>query len=281
VVIGASHPARQALQAACAARPATTCHVQTSDMAALLVEADLAVGAGGSATWERCALGVPTLGLCLADNQRELLRHAARHGLVYAPQLACNDAAAIALHLRALLVNPGLRQHLSRNGLDRVDGNGAQRVVAAMSSAGVQLRRATPDDAAPLHAWRNHPSVRAMSNDSAEIDHATHRRWLDAVLESPSRPLFIGERDGVPVGVLRFDIQDATAEVSIYLVAGHSGRGEGGALLRAGEDWMAREQPQVHELSAQVNSGNRASHRLFERCGYAPRATRYTKRIGP
>ena len=41
-----------------------------SDMARLLSTVDLAVGAAGGSAWERCCLGVPTVLMVLADNQR-------------------------------------------------------------------------------------------------------------------------------------------------------------------------------------------------------------------
>jgi UDP-2,4-diacetamido-2,4,6-trideoxy-beta-L-altropyranose hydrolase len=55
VVIGAQHPAREAIEATCD-RYGYQCHVQTSNMAELMARADLAIGAGGSASWERCCL---------------------------------------------------------------------------------------------------------------------------------------------------------------------------------------------------------------------------------
>ncbi len=45
-------------------------HVDTRAMSALTAAADLAVGAGGSSTWERCCLGLPAITVVLADNQR-------------------------------------------------------------------------------------------------------------------------------------------------------------------------------------------------------------------
>ena len=44
--------------------------VGVDNMAKLMAESDLAIGAAGSTSWERCCLGLPTLLLVLADNQR-------------------------------------------------------------------------------------------------------------------------------------------------------------------------------------------------------------------
>ncbi|MDQ1362600.1 MAG: UDP-2,4-diacetamido-2,4,6-trideoxy-beta-L-altropyranose hydrolase [Pseudomonadota bacterium] len=44
--------------------------VNVQDMAALMAESDLAIGAAGTTALERCSLGLPTLTLVLAENQR-------------------------------------------------------------------------------------------------------------------------------------------------------------------------------------------------------------------
>ena len=71
VVIGAQHPYAETIQAECT-RHKYICHVQTNNMAELMASADFAIGAGGSATWERCCLGVPALTLSIAQNQTEI-----------------------------------------------------------------------------------------------------------------------------------------------------------------------------------------------------------------
>lgn len=72
VVVGAANPRLGEVRAACAADERVTLHVQTSRMAELTAAADLALGAGGSASLERCRLSLPALVTVTADNQREL-----------------------------------------------------------------------------------------------------------------------------------------------------------------------------------------------------------------
>lgn len=43
--------------------------VGVAEMAALVADCDLAIGSGGSSSWERCCLGVPALTMILAENQ--------------------------------------------------------------------------------------------------------------------------------------------------------------------------------------------------------------------
>lgn len=132
VVIGAAHPARSDIESLCAGLERAQCHVQTSDMAGLCARADLAIGAGGSATWERCAVGLPAVVLAVAENQREITRNAARAGLLYAPDEYLPNEEALAIHLRAVMESSGLRNFISGRGLATVDGLGCERVAREM-----------------------------------------------------------------------------------------------------------------------------------------------------
>ena len=69
VVVGQSYPAVDDLRKELANLPSAVLHIQTSEMAQLMQEADLAITAGGSVTWEKCALGLPSLVVIQGDNQ--------------------------------------------------------------------------------------------------------------------------------------------------------------------------------------------------------------------
>lgn len=280
VVIGGGHPARDAVQRRCEAMGAR-CHVQTPRMAELMAAADLAIGAGGTATWERCAVGLPTMVFCLADNQRQLIRDGSRAGLVYAPDIDAGDLDGQLLHLRALLDNAALRHLISRNCLKAVDGLGASRVAQQLGLSAIDVRLAREDDSAALLAWRNATAVRAVSHSAEPIAEEIHVRWLSSVLADPRRRLLIGSRNGRPVGVVRFDLDTHSAEVSIYLVPGTHGHGYGGALLLAAEKWLRSNHPEITAISAEVLRDNLPSHRLFGNCGYVVQNTYYIKKIQP
>jgi len=70
VVMGPSAPWLDTVRAVAHTLPwPTEVLVDVSDMARLMAEADLAIGAAGSTSWERCCLGLPSLLVVLADNQ--------------------------------------------------------------------------------------------------------------------------------------------------------------------------------------------------------------------
>jgi RimJ/RimL family protein N-acetyltransferase len=208
----------------------------------------------------------------------DVVEQAARGGLVYAIE-GPSSAGRLGLHLRALADNAPLRMRMSRAGLAAVDGLGVDRAVDAMGLDDIQMREAVAADTRPLFEWRNHESVRLMSRRPEPVDWVEHEAWLKAVGADADRVLLIGERDGRPVGVVRFDIRDGDAEVSIYRVPVSTERGLGARLLRAAERWLALRRPDVTRLTAEVLDDNPRSHRLFRAAGYQPRSTIYDKRM--
>lgn len=278
VVIGEQHPKRLAIEAMCQAQ-GYTCHVQTLAMAELMASADLAIGAGGIACWERCCLGLPTLALSTAANQTQQLKDAAGQGLLYSIEVADNLAEALKLHLQALLGNPALRRLMSVNGMTAVDGAGRLRIAEHMGCTGISIRVAEQRDAVALHSWRNHPAIRAVSNNCDEIAWADHCRWLDRVLADPQRHLLIGEVEGQPVGVVRFDVQADEAEVSIYKVPDAALPCRGADLLRCAQGWLVAQHPEVTGVHAHVKGGNMPSNGLFKAAGYDVDHTRFIRKL--
>ena len=75
VVIGSASPGLAELQAFVQSRTERIhLHIDAAEVAELMSQADVAIGAGGTMTWERNCLGLPTIILTIADNQLEVGR---------------------------------------------------------------------------------------------------------------------------------------------------------------------------------------------------------------
>lgn len=70
IVLGASNPYRSAVEDFCSVHHWQV-YCQIDYVARLMRDSDCAIGAGGTMTWERCYLGLPTLVVAVAENQRE------------------------------------------------------------------------------------------------------------------------------------------------------------------------------------------------------------------
>lgn len=84
VVMGPHTPWLQHVRELAASMPwPTEVRVGVENMAQLMADSDLAIGAAGSTSWERCCLGLPSLIVVLADNQREIASALHRGGAAY------------------------------------------------------------------------------------------------------------------------------------------------------------------------------------------------------
>lgn len=278
VVVGAQHPCREEIVVSCA-EAGFISHVQTNRMQELMLEADLAIGAGGSATWERCCLGLPALVFCTAENQKRQIEDAARHGLLYTVEAEGDLGKTIARHFQALAENINVRRIISRKGMRAVDGRGVSRVIANMDGGDIQLRRATKEDAEDLFLWRNHSTMREASRNTEVMDRQGHHEWLGAILADSSRALLIGQIDDTPIGVVRFDLRNDEAEISIYLVPDQLDSGFGRPLLRSAENWLATNLPDVCRIAAHVRDSNERSRKFFLSAGYRIASADYLKEL--
>ena len=97
VVVGSANPNRNAIQALCDELPNVAFHCQVSNMAQLILNADIGIGAGGAAMWERCCLGLPTITVVFAANQERTTLDVAEIGAIeylgWADQLSPKDYA--------------------------------------------------------------------------------------------------------------------------------------------------------------------------------------------
>ncbi|MBK1633380.1 UDP-2,4-diacetamido-2,4,6-trideoxy-beta-L-altropyranose hydrolase [Thiohalocapsa halophila] len=136
VVVGANNPHADSLAAQAAARGNTQLHPPRPHLADLMTQADLAIGAGGATTWERCCLVLPSLVVSIAENQRPACLALADAGLI--DYLGHKDRVTtdrLRRALQALLDDPEQRQHLAAAGAALVDGRGVERVVRHLLGA--------------------------------------------------------------------------------------------------------------------------------------------------
>jgi len=81
VVMGGTAPWLDEIRHSASTMPwPTKVVVNINDMAQRMADADLAIGAAGSTSWERCCLGLPTLIIVLAENQRQVASALDNHG---------------------------------------------------------------------------------------------------------------------------------------------------------------------------------------------------------
>ncbi|PFJ56386.1 UDP-2,4-diacetamido-2,4,6-trideoxy-beta-L-altropyranose hydrolase [Bacillus thuringiensis] len=83
VVVGSQNPHKEVIQTYCKSVSNASYYCQIENMEELLVRADLGIGAGGTTTWERCFLGLPSITITTAQNQIEVTKAVAKVGATW------------------------------------------------------------------------------------------------------------------------------------------------------------------------------------------------------
>jgi len=262
-----------ALRACVAGRGNVRFHSRLPTLAHLLADADLAVGAAGATSWERLCLGVPSLVITLAENQRPVAAALAAKGL--AQWLGHYDQVSLSGLREALArrVAAGADTMSSAAGLALVDGAGVRRVRAAlMVSAQTPLiaRAAAAGDEALLLEWANDPVTRRYSFDQAIIPPEQHHRWLKERLGAGRNCLLliIETEDGVALATARFDRLGADWRINYSVAAQHRRKGLGPRVLEVALASLARTYPEAAFVWGRVMAANEPSHRVFRRLGF-------------
>lgn len=134
VVSTSANPHLAALREMIGRRPGASLSLDVPDLAGFFARHDLQIGAGGGASWERCCIGVPTLLLVVAENQRAVVPDLARDRIVASVDSLAREE--IALAIGALVSDSSHRAELAQRSRALVDGKGARRVARRLLCSG-------------------------------------------------------------------------------------------------------------------------------------------------
>lgn len=271
VAMGPQAPWRAQVQTRAAAMPRPTrVLVGAGDMARLMAEADLAVGAAGGSAWERCAVALPSLVVVVADNQRfsAAALDAAGAALLLGEVGAGGWRERLAAAL-SRLADPDARRAMAAAAARVTDGLGAQRVVQAMLQAGLDIRPAAPDDAEAIWEWRHAGGAVRFYRQARTPPLGEHRDWFARALADPRRLLLVVSGPEGAFAHVRFDRpQPGAAEAEVAVCLSQAARGKGLSLPALGLALDHAAGRGIRRFTAFVHEQNAASLRLFSGLGF-------------
>lgn len=264
-----------------------------ADMSGILAQADLVIGAPGMSTWERSCLGLPSLLIGIAENQRANAAIVSEAGAsliggFLTTQSRDEIRQNLAHDIRLLVDQPQRCQKMALASAGLCDGRGSQRVVAALlppqelkDGRTLCLRLAEASDEAMLLVWQSAPETRRFALNPKVPDASEHHAWFAGKLASDQDWLLFGEVEGKAAGYVRLDWMGEDKGrpqflISIAAAPGWYQLGVGAALL-GGARTLA---PGAH-LYAKVLVENTASVALFTKAGYSLAADGYFHSLPP
>ncbi len=247
--------------------------VNIENMAQLMAESDLCIGAAGTTTIERCCLGLPTLLIVVANNQIETAEKLEKYGaVIYLGSSDCNYMKNLDFSLNSLIDDRSSYISLVENSFNVTDGNGIYRVAQRISPATlkteeeVYLRLANKDDACILFEWQSNYTTRQYSRNTETPTWNEHAIWFKSKIEDTKCVFYIIICNSKPSGYVRLDqleSKELEFEISIAIAPTMRSRGLGKEAIN-----LLKYIHQNESLIATVHEGNKVSHRLFQETGF-------------
>lgn len=279
IVLGSSAPHLDTVREASQGVANLFVDVDADTMGELMVQSDLAIGAPGGSCWERCALGLPSLLVIVADNQRLNAEGLTLAGAARTVgEISETDTDALTSAIEALSNKPDDLATMSRNAFAVCDGRGTFRASTGVvperilrEGSPIHLRAAEKSDAKVLHDWQSDPSTRKYARTPEIPSWDRHVVWLDDKLEDDSCLFCVVEKkEDSAVGYFRLDEIDNGYEISIATAPEARHTGIATAALQ-----MARDLLPVSDIFAYIKPENEASMKLFRSAGYMPAGNGY------
>lgn len=258
-----------------------TIKVGVSNIAELMLESDLCIGASGTTVWERCVLGLPSLIIATAENQLKIANDLAKLGVHWLigkwDQLNSEQIQCMVEHA---VIDKNACYVLSTRSFPVCDGLGVHRVVKELLKSEIEFIPVSEKHATLLYEWRNSEEVRRYSFNTDKISLETHKKWIQEKIHSGNVKLLLAQVNSVPIGCVRFDFKSTdVAEMSIYLSPDVLGKGFGKEILFVAQDWIRTHYPQIKYIDAQIREENKASQRIFKQANFKRYSSHYRYNI--
>jgi UDP-2,4-diacetamido-2,4,6-trideoxy-beta-L-altropyranose hydrolase/UDP-4-amino-4,6-dideoxy-N-acetyl-beta-L-altrosamine N-acetyltransferase len=274
IVMGGSAPHLESVKSKSMALPyKTEIKVDVGNMAEIMSNSDIAIGAAGSTTWERCCLGLPTIQIVIAKNQQFL-----------AQTLACRNIVKLAKEVKEttyLLENSSKwMKAVCNSALEICDGMGAYKVFNKMTDRKIFLEEfgevdlcnyinLNENDKLQALNMRNHPKIKKWMYSQDSISEENHFGFIKNLEIDMERRYFLVKQKDKIIGSINFSKINFknSVELGIYTNPFLQSKGAG-KILESAASQYAFIDLDVKKIKLEVFPGNERAIRFYNKCGF-------------
>jgi UDP-4-amino-4,6-dideoxy-N-acetyl-beta-L-altrosamine N-acetyltransferase len=247
--------------------------VDVNNMAEIMANMDVAIGAVGATTWERCCLGLPTIQIVIAKNQA-----------FSAETLASYNAIKLLKEVKevaSLLENPTeWMKDIGSIATQICDGMGVYKVFNKMTNYKIILEdfgevelcnyvNLNADNKTLVLNMRNHPEIRKWMYNQDDILEDAHLRFIQSLENDIDRRYFLVKKHSNIIGSINFSQIDLHDSVKFGLYANPFESLKGlGAILEAVVTHYAFRELGVTKLKLEVLSNNERAINFYRKYGF-------------
>ncbi|MBV6624167.1 MAG: UDP-2,4-diacetamido-2,4,6-trideoxy-beta-L-altropyranose hydrolase [Rivularia sp. (in: Bacteria)] len=271
VVVGGSNPHYEQLKTATKQSSfPIRLERNVTNMPELMAWADVAIASAGSTSWELAFMGLPSLVLILADNQRDIAQKLGEIevsiNLGWHEDVSVEQISKVIIEL---LESAEIRSKMTSLGNELVSGEGSNKVLVSLQGKEIRLRPVNQTDCKLLWHWANDPEVRSVSfSSNSTIPWNNHVQWFNSKLSSPNCIIYIAiNKLDEPIGQVRFDIKANEATISISIDANFRSQSYGSKLIKIATEKLFFESD-IKTINAYIKNDNYKSVKSFINSGF-------------
>jgi UDP-2,4-diacetamido-2,4,6-trideoxy-beta-L-altropyranose hydrolase/UDP-4-amino-4,6-dideoxy-N-acetyl-beta-L-altrosamine N-acetyltransferase len=274
VVMGGAAPYLENVKSKAITLPCKTeVKVDVGNMAEIMANSDIAIGAAGSTTWERCCLGLPTIQIVIAKNQQFL-----------AETLACRNIVKLAKEIKEityLLENSSeWAKDVGNSALEICDGMGSHKVFNKTTDRKIFLDEfgevdlcnyvnLNENDKLQALNMRNHPQIKKWMHNRDSISEEDHFGFIKNLeIDMERRYFLVKQKDNI-IGSINFSKINFENSVDLGIYTNPFLQlKDSGKLLESAASQYAFIELDVEKIKLEVLPGNEKAIRFYNKCGF-------------
>jgi len=266
VVIGSGNVYRAEIEHEMQFFPEGQLHVQTDQMAEIMLRCSWYLGSGGSITWERMCLGLTGIVVPIVENQIPASSALANDNLHISIK-SFQDISEDILHKFFVQIPDVKIQNMNlvnTYGLDKI----ILGIFREINLDNLTIRDVTEEDIFTLFLWANDAKVRNNAFNNKWISIVDHKQWFFEKLNNLSTKIYILEYEHLPVGQIRFDLCEGIWLLDYSISSFLRGYKISPILLKKGEEALKKTIKNSIQIRAKVKRSNIASLISLRKNGY-------------
>jgi UDP-2,4-diacetamido-2,4,6-trideoxy-beta-L-altropyranose hydrolase/UDP-4-amino-4,6-dideoxy-N-acetyl-beta-L-altrosamine N-acetyltransferase len=252
------------------------------NMAEIMANSDIAIGAAGTTSLERCCLGVPTIQFITAHNQNFLAENLVKHKA--ALSLENSESLSSLINVSLEWVNS-----VSSSAARVTDGTGASKIAEVLMTRVLKIKdlgcvdmidyvHLSAESQVYTHKMRNHIEIKKWMYSQKDISLDQHNEFLKNLVNDTKRVYFLIKFKSKIIGSINFSKLVLNDSVNLGIYTNPYEKVENmGKILEATANAYTNLKWGALKIKLEVFSSNLRAVRFYKKCGYNALGTKKFK----
>jgi len=241
--------------------------LNAKQMIDLMMKCDIAVSAAGQTTYELAVVGIPTVAIGVAENQKFNIKGWINAGFLN-KEIWRNDDNLLSIinaEFENILNNYKPKQFHKANGAVNI----VKKLLTEETKKNILLRKFSEKDIKTIYELSNDSEVRNVSINTNDILWEEHTIWFNKTLTDKDAYNLIAEtNDAKFIGQIKFNIEKEIALISISIHNYFRGKGYATNVLKLSCEDFFNSFTKIDTIGAYILKDNFRSIKSFTNAGF-------------